>query len=121
MEPARGAVHGHERSPRIARSRRSDSQRSRDQTSTQEAGRTSSLTTWTAASPPGSGHEAMVTEDGPHPTTRVEPTARPGTPGVILDGRATSVPFTTVLNGPKRTTTDNHEAASTCAVPHPLR
>jgi hypothetical protein len=48
----------------------------------------------------------------------VEPTARPGV-GIILDGRATSVPFTAVLNGPERTTTDNTNAASTCAVPHP--
>jgi hypothetical protein len=33
-------------------------------------------------------------------------------------GRATSVPFTAVLTGPQRTTMDNHEPASTCAVPH---
>jgi hypothetical protein len=31
------------------------------------------------------------------------------------------VPFTAVLNGPQRTTTDNYEAPSTCAVPHPRR
>jgi hypothetical protein len=41
--------------------------------------------------------------------------------GVILDFRATSVPFTAVPNGPERTTTDNHEAPSTCAAPHPRR
>jgi hypothetical protein len=41
--------------------------------------------------------------------------------GVVLDGRATSVPFTAVLNGPERTTTDNHQAAPTCAAPHPRR
>jgi hypothetical protein len=35
--------------------------------------------------------------------------------GVILGGRATSVPFTAVMTGPQRTTTDNAEAASTCA------
>jgi hypothetical protein len=35
---------------------------------------------------------------------------------VILTGRATSVPFTTATTGSKRTTTDNTEAASTCAV-----
>jgi hypothetical protein len=46
----------------------------------------------------------------------VEPTAQPDT-GVILGGRATSVPFTAVLTGPERTTTDNHEASSTCAIP----
>jgi len=40
---------------------------------------------------------------------------------VILAGRATSVPFTAVLNGPERTTTDNHEAASTCTVHGPRR
>ena len=43
-----------------------------------------------------------------------EPTAPPGT-DVILAGRATSVPFTAVLNGPQRTTTDNATAAATCA------
>jgi hypothetical protein len=59
-------------------------------------------------------HEAVVTEEGPHPTVRVEPTARPGT-DVILDGRATSVPFTAVPNGPQRTTTDNSGAAATSA------
>jgi hypothetical protein len=41
--------------------------------------------------------------------------------GVILDSRVTSVPFTAILNGPEQTTTDNHEAASTCADPHPRR
>jgi hypothetical protein len=65
-------------------------------------------------------NEAVVTEDGPHPTVKVEPTARP-VPGVILDRRATSMPFTAVLNGLERTTTDNHKAGSTCAVPHPCR
>jgi hypothetical protein len=42
-------------------------------------------------------------------------------PDVILAGRATSVPFTTVLNGPEWTTTDNDQVASTCAVPHSRR
>jgi hypothetical protein len=60
-------------------------------------------------------HDAVVTEEGPHPTVRVEPTARPGT-GVILAGRATSVPFTAVPNGPERTATDNYKASWTCAV-----
>jgi hypothetical protein len=65
-------------------------------------------------------HEAVVTEDGPHPPVKAEPTAL-RCARVILTGRATSVPFTAVLNGPERTTTDNHEAASTCAVPDPRR
>ena len=46
----------------------------------------------------------LVTADGPHPTVKVEPTARPDT-GVILSGRATSVPFTAVPTGLQR---DNH-------------
>jgi len=33
------------------------------------------------------GREAVVTEDGPHPTVRVKPTARPDS-WVIIDGRA---------------------------------
>jgi hypothetical protein len=46
-----------------------------------------------------------------------------GTPGgklyqVVLTGRATSVPFTAVLTGPERTTTDNTKAAWSCAVPY---
>jgi hypothetical protein len=41
--------------------------------------------------------------------------------GVVLNGRATSVPFTEVLNGPQRTTTDNAAARSTSAGPHPHR
>jgi hypothetical protein len=61
--------------------------------------------------------EAVVTEDEPRRTVRVEPTAQLDT-GVILDGRATSVPFTAVLTGPQRTITDNAEAASTCAASH---
>jgi hypothetical protein len=65
-------------------------------------------------------HETVVTEDGPHPPVEAEPTA-PRYARVILAGRATSVPFTAVLAGPQRTTTDNHEAASTCAVPRHRR
>jgi hypothetical protein len=60
-------------------------------------------------------HEAVVTEDELHPTVRAKPAARPGT-GVILYGRATSLPFTAVLNGPERTTTDNATPASNCTV-----
>jgi hypothetical protein len=37
---------------------------------------------------------------------------------VILAGHATSVPFTPVLTGPERTTTDNTTAALTCAHHH---
>jgi len=62
-------------------------------------------------------YEAVVTEDEPRRTVRVQPTAQLDT-GVILDGRATSVPFTAVPTGPQRTTTDNAEAASTCAASH---
>lgn len=40
---------------------------------------------------------------------------------VVLISRATAVPFTPVLNGPQRTTTDNHQAALTSAVRHPHR
>jgi hypothetical protein len=65
-------------------------------------------------------NDAVVTEDGPHPPVEAEPTATRCS-RVILAGRATSVPFTAVLNGPERTTTDNHEAASTCTVRCPRR
>jgi hypothetical protein len=61
-------------------------------------------------------HGAVVTEDGSHRTVTIKPTAQPDT-GVILGGHATTVPFASVLTGPQRTTTDNHEAASTCAAP----
>jgi hypothetical protein len=73
-----------------------------------------------AASPRALAHEPVVTEIGPHPTITVDLNGaaryrrRPRRP-------ATSVPFTAVLNGPERTTTDNREAASTCVVPHPRR
>ena len=52
--------------------------------------------------------------------SRSSPTA-PRCPRVVLTGRVTSVPFIAVLNGPDRTSTDNHEAASTCAVPDPRK
>jgi hypothetical protein len=48
-----------------------------------------------------------------------EPRRRHGVPGVILTGRATSVPFTEVLAGPERTTTDNITVAVACAA-HPI-
>jgi hypothetical protein len=68
-----------------------------------------------AANPPGSAYEAVVTEEGPHRTVGVELNARLDT-GVILGGRAISVPFTAVLTGPQRTTTDNALPVLTCAV-----
>ena len=40
---------------------------------------------------------------------------------IVLTGRATSVPFTTVMTGSQRTPTDNTEAASTCTVPYLTR
>jgi hypothetical protein len=40
---------------------------------------------------------------------------------VVLAGRATSVPFTRVLSGPERTTTDNANAAWTCEIHLPHR
>jgi hypothetical protein len=46
----------------------------------------------------------------------LEPTVSPACQ-VILTGRATIVPFTTVLIGPERTTTDNVGVASTSTVP----
>jgi hypothetical protein len=69
----------------------------------------------TAASPPGSAHEAVVTEDGAAPFSQGEPTAQHDT-GIILGGRATSLPFTAVLSGSQRITTDNARAAWTCTV-----
>ena len=65
-------------------------------------------------------NNTSVTEDGSHPPVKAEPSALQMCE-VILTDRATSVPFTAVLNGPERTTTDNHEAASTCTVPRPRR
>ena len=45
---------------------------------------------------------------------------RRGVCQVVLTGRATTVPFTAVMTGHEGTTTDNAEAAFTCAV-HCLR
>jgi hypothetical protein len=56
----------------------------------------------------------LVTEDG-LPDAPGWSQRRQGVP-VALTVRATSVPVTAVLTGPQRTTTDNAEAASTCAV-----
>jgi hypothetical protein len=60
-----------------------------------------------------------VSEDGPHRLGEPEAvTAR--CEHVALGGRATNVPFTAVLTGPERTTTDNAKAAWTCTA-HLLR
>src|SRR4029453_2013439 len=69
---------------------------------------------------PGAAHPSLapepgLTEDGPHPPARVEQRCD-RVPGVILAGRATSEPFTTVVTGPWRIPTDNTNAASTCSV-----
>jgi hypothetical protein len=69
---------------------------------------------WTLA-PLGGSHRGRASPSGRGGATA------PRCARVILAGRATSVPFTAVLNGPERTTTDNHEGASTCAVPRPRR
>jgi hypothetical protein len=73
-----------------------------------------------AANPPGS-----CPQGGGSPRTGLTSWASwepsPGASIVGLAGRATSVPFTAVPNGPERTTTDNTEAPLTCAVPHPCR
>src|SRR5215203_2650650 len=60
-------------------------------------------------------HAAVVTSDGSHPMVKVDPAAT-GIPR-LSSGRATTVPFTAVLIGPERTTTDNATAPSTCAAP----
>jgi hypothetical protein len=60
------------------------------------------------------GSDAVVAKDGPY----LRSSGINGTTlcQVALTSRATSVPFTAVLTGPERTTTDNAEAASTWAV-----
>jgi hypothetical protein len=59
-------------------------------------------------------NDAVVTEVDPHPWAELGAHGGTGS-GVILDGRATSVPFTGGIAGSGRTTTDNAEATSTCA------
>jgi hypothetical protein len=58
-------------------------------------------------------NDAAVTEDEPDATVKLN-RRRHGVPGVILTGRATSVPFTAVTTGPERTTTDNTTPPATC-------
>lgn len=70
-----------------------------------------------AAAPPSRmPTRRRIVGDGPHPTLKV------GAKGatlyqVVLTGRATSMPFTAVLTGPERTTTDNATAVATSAAP----
>jgi hypothetical protein len=68
-----------------------------------------------AANPPGSCLRGGGHRGRPHRTVGVELNARLDT-GVILGGCATSVPFTAVLTGRQRTTTDNAMPVLTCAV-----
>jgi hypothetical protein len=58
-------------------------------------------------------NEAVVAGNWPHPTSygRTDTTRLNG---VDRTGRATSVPFTTVLPGSQRTITDNATAGMTC-------
>jgi hypothetical protein len=52
---------------------------------------------------------------GCHPSVELVPRL-PGSTNVVLVRRATTVRFTAVPAGPKRTVTDNATAASTCAI-----
>jgi hypothetical protein len=70
-----------------------------------------------AASLRARAHVAVATQDVPYRMVGVEPTVQPDN-GVILGGRATSVPLTAVLIGAQRTATDNTRTASTCAFPY---
>ena len=86
---------------------------------------TSDLVEWsgeTAASNPTDpcrGPAALANEAGvagvePRPEVGLVP-SQPGPTNVVLADRATTVPFTAVLAGPQRTTTDNTTAAVICA------
>jgi hypothetical protein len=57
----------------------------------------------------------VVTKNAPHLPVKVRSNGGRVMP-VIRTRRATSVPFTAVSTGPERTTTDNTEAAATCAI-----
>jgi hypothetical protein len=59
-------------------------------------------------------NDAIVPEDRPHPTAKVEANGAMVYHAILTD-RATSVPFRAVLTGPERTTIDNAEAPLTCA------
>jgi hypothetical protein len=57
---------------------------------------------------------------GPHPTVDLVPTlASPM--NVVLVVRATTVPFTPVMAGPERTTTDSATPTATCGDPRAPR
>jgi hypothetical protein len=62
------------------------------------------------------GIDTAVTADGPRGSGRGWSQRQQGCRGDPYD-RATSVPFTAVLTGLERTTTDNATATLTCAVP----
>jgi hypothetical protein len=98
------------------------------------AARWSSRAATTSAAPstsrPGSpttpdrGRSWSATRSSPTPTlwrrsalSLSGPSRPPGPRDVVLAGRATTVPFTAVLTGPRRTIMDNATATSTGAVP----
>ena len=58
-------------------------------------------------------YTAVVSLVAPHLAVELEPSP-PDAGRVILAGRATSLPFTTVPTGHERTTTDNTTATVTC-------
>jgi hypothetical protein len=59
-------------------------------------------------------NEARVPLVGPHLSPKPMP-SRQGWSAVVLTSRAISVPFTPVMTGAERTTTDNTTATVTCA------
>jgi hypothetical protein len=73
--------------------------------------------TGAAAPRPRLAHDPVLGEEEPHPAVSVRANGATVCE-VVLAGRATSVPVTAVLLGPKRTTTDNARPASTCAASH---
>jgi hypothetical protein len=66
-------------------------------------------------------HEAVVTEDEPHPNGQAGANHAARYPASSSTAVPQACHSQQVLNGPERTTTDNHEAGSTCAVSHPRR
>jgi hypothetical protein len=82
-----GDCNGHERSPRVARNRSSDRQRSRHQAPRQEAGRSSSLPTHAALRPagswpPGGGHRGRTSPSGRAGSRRCQAQASSFSPAV---------------------------------------
>jgi hypothetical protein len=61
------------------------------------------------------GNEDGLFQGGPHPLPELVPSPR-ARAGVVLTGRATTVPFMAVPTGHQRTATDNATAGSTCAI-----